>query len=376
MPDTIAIIGAGPGGLTLARILHVHGIAATILELDDGPASRGQGGSLDLHADSGLRALELAGLTAAFERAARYDDQDVYVYAASGALLYDEVGAGGGRPEIDRAELRRILLDSLPAGAIEWGRRVSSVEPVGSGARVHFADGASRDFALVVGADGTWSRVRPALTDARPAYTGVAFVELELTDFDARHPDLVPLVPHGKLLAIGGRKTIIAQRSSNSVMRVYVAQQIAEADARQLATRPASAIKQALLHEHSDWAPQLRAFIERADDRALVLPICALPIGHAWPQRRGITLLGDAAHVMSPFAGEGVNNAMRDAFELALAIAGGGIAAVARYEAAMFERIVETARESAAGLDIAMAEDAAPRMVALMRSHHPDPARR
>ncbi len=373
MQNAIAIVGAGPGGLALARILHVHGIAATVLELEAGPTARNQGGSLDLHAESGLRALELAGLTAAFERAARYDDQDVYLYAASGALLYDEVGAGGGRPEIDRAELRRILLDSLPAGAIEWGKRVSSVEPVATGARVHFADGTSREFALVVGADGAWSRVRPALTDERPAYTGVAFVELELADFDARHPDLVPLVPHGKLVAMGGRKTIIAQRSSNSVMRVYVARVVDEADARQLATRPASEIKQMLLHEHAEWAPQLRAFIERADDRALVLPICALPVGHAWPHHEGITLLGDAAHVMSPFAGEGVNNAMRDALELASAIANGDVAG---YEAAMFDRVAATAHESAVGLEIAMAEDAAQRMVALMRSHHPDPTQR
>jgi 2-polyprenyl-6-methoxyphenol hydroxylase-like FAD-dependent oxidoreductase len=373
MPNTIAIVGAGPGGLTLARLLHVHGIAATVLELDASPAARSQGGSLDLHAESGLRALELAGLTAEFERAARYDDQDVHVYDAAGALLYAEVGAGGGRPEIDRAELRRILLDSLPAGAIEWGRRVNRVEPLATGARVHFADGSARDFGLVVGADGTWSRVRPALTDERPAYTGVSFVELELADFDARHSDLVPLVPHGKLMAMGERKTMVAQRSANSVMRVYVAHLVDEAHARQLATQPPRAIKQALLREHASWAPELLAFIDRADDRALVLPICALPIGHRWPHRAGITLLGDAAHVMSPFAGEGVNNAMRDAFELALAIVNGDVAG---YEAAMFERVAATAHESAVGLEIAMAEDAAQRMVTLMRSHHPDPTQR
>jgi 2-polyprenyl-6-methoxyphenol hydroxylase-like FAD-dependent oxidoreductase len=375
MVAAIAIVGGGPGGLALAKLLAVHGIESTVLELDADPTARGQGGSLDLHADSGLRALELAGLRAAFDRVARYEDQDIYMYDPAGALLYEEAGLGGGRPEVDRGELRKLLIESLPAGTIEWGKRVTGVESLGDGrTRVRFDNEPAREFELVVGADGAWSRVRPLVSDVRPAYTGVSFVEVELDKFDARHPDLVDLVPHGKLMALGEHKALIAQRNARSNMRVYVALAVPESGARELATRSPSEIKAELLRQLAGWSPRLRALIERADDRALVLPICALPIGHSWTHRRGATLLGDAAHVMSPFGGEGVNNAMRDAVELALGLAArtdDRDAAVARYEADMFARVVESAQDSAVGLDVAMSDDAAARMVEIVRSHRP-----
>ena len=375
----IAIIGGGPGGLALARLLAVRGIAATVFELDADASTRGQGGSLDLHTDGGLRALELAGLTAGFERHARYDDQDFYIYDPAGARRYAEAGLGGERPEIDRGELRALLLDSLPAGAIAWGKRVTGVAPrADGGVDVICAGEPPRRFDLVVGADGTWSRVRPILSDTKPVYSGVAFVQLEIDAFDTQHPDLARLVPHGKMMALGERKVIIAQRNARENLRVYAAQLVPEAEVRELAARPIGELKAELLATYAAWAPELRALIERSGDHALVLPIHALPIGHTWPHKPGVTLLGDAAHVMSPFAGEGVNNAMRDALELALALTdalehgGDWDAAIARYERDMFARVVESASDSATGIDDAVAPDALDKMIALARSHRPE----
>ena len=83
-PARIAIVGGGPGGLTLARILYMRGIAATVFERDAHAFERPQGGTLDLHATSGQAAIRQAGLDAAFKIVARYEDQGMRVLDKTG----------------------------------------------------------------------------------------------------------------------------------------------------------------------------------------------------------------------------------------------------------------------------------------------------
>lgn len=168
----IAIIGGGPGGLMLARLLHLRGLESVVFERDRHEQERPQGGSLDLHPETGQQAMRLAGLQPAFLAEARPEDQGDRICDSSGALLFDRAGDGDDRPEIDRAALRRILLASLPAGAVRWGTKVEAIQPSGTGAWHVVVEGAAERFDVVVGADGAWSRVRPLLSDARPAYEG------------------------------------------------------------------------------------------------------------------------------------------------------------------------------------------------------------
>ncbi|MEI9890543.1 MAG: FAD-dependent monooxygenase [Caulobacteraceae bacterium] len=126
----IAIIGGGPGGLMLARLLQVRGAAATVFERDPHADHRPQGGSLDLHLETGQRALGLAGLEAAFLAHARPEDQGDRLYDPSGALLFNDDGDDFGRPEIDRTALRAILLDSLDEKTVAWARRSPRCGPV------------------------------------------------------------------------------------------------------------------------------------------------------------------------------------------------------------------------------------------------------
>ncbi|MET4389798.1 2-polyprenyl-6-methoxyphenol hydroxylase-like FAD-dependent oxidoreductase [Bradyrhizobium sp. F1.4.3] len=348
----IAIIGAGPGGLTLARILHCAGIAASVFEKETHALERPQGGTLDLHVDDGQLALKRAGLEAEFRRIARYEDQGSRLYDKHGTLLFaDDDSADADRPEVDRTALREILLASLPKGTIHWGRALREVLPASDGTfALLFETTTEGPFDLVVGADGTWSRVRPLVSAYEPQYTGITFIEFGIDDADARHPALAALVGRGKLGAEGNGRGMIVQRNANAHLRGYAIFRVpADWAVRTFDFASPSAVRTRLIAEFAGWAPELLDLIRASNDSLAARSIHALPVGHHWPNRAGLTLLGDAAHVMSPFGGDGVNMAMLDGAELGRLLIehnDWGVA-VRSYERDMFARVAGPAAHAA-----------------------------
>ena len=126
----IAIVGGGPGGLMLARLLQLRDIHPVVLERESYAEERPQGGSLDLHSETGQRAIRLAGLETEFSAMARPEDQGDRLFGSDGALLFDRNEPGDDRPEIDRSALRRILLDALPVGSIRSSAASSGLIPL------------------------------------------------------------------------------------------------------------------------------------------------------------------------------------------------------------------------------------------------------
>ena len=234
------------------------------------------------------------------------------------------------------------------------------------------ADGSAGTFDLIVGADGAWSRLRPLLSPYKPQYSGLAFIEFGIDDVDRRHPALSALVGHGKLDAEGDGKGLIVQRNGHAHLRGYAVFRVPVAWVeRTFDFGDAAAVRAQLLRQFDGFAEGLLDLIRASNDQLVPRYIHALPVGHCWPHRRGLTLLGDAAHLMSPFGGEGVNAAMLDAAELAVQLAGGDDwdGAVAAYERHMFQRVIEAAEGSAEAAATQLSHDGLALSLEHWRSH-------
>jgi len=371
----IAIVGAGPGGLTLARILHLHGAHTAVFEREEFSSVRPQGGSLDMHPESGQYAIECAGLTAEFKRIARYEDQESRIYDKHGKLLFvDTDTSSGNRPEVDRGHLRQMLLDSLPSDLIRWGHKLSDARPNDDGTfELLFTNGVSERFDLVVGADGAWSRIRPLVSKAQPIYSGVTFFELGFDDVDAKYPEIAEIIGHGLTFAVGDSKALIGHRDANAHVGIHAALRVSEdwIQAGGLDMSSNESAKASLAVHFSGWSEDLLQFISRYEGTLRPRPIHALPVGHRWEHRPGITLLGDAAHLMSPFGGDGANLAMWDAADLAFTLVReeDWKAALHGYEAVISARAEESAVGARDAINETFSEDGLSHILRQMEGH-------
>ncbi len=225
-------------------------------------------------------------------------------------------------------------------------------------------------FDLVVGADGTWSRVRPLLSSYRPQYSGLTFIEFGIDDIDRRFPALSKLVGRGKVGVIGEGREIIAQRNGNAHVRGYAIFRVpADWAERRFDFSSPGLVRTELLREFRDFADEITGLFCAANDHFIARQIYALPVGHRWTHRPGLTLIGDAAHVMAPFGGEGVNAALLDAARLAERLIQGTdlSAAVLAYEEEMFARVEEAAGESSDAAATFLSHDSLAETLAMYR---------
>lgn len=301
MVADIAILGAGPSGLLLARLLEINNIDYVVFERDAHSSSIGQGGTLDIHEKTGQAALKEAGLIDQFEATARYDAQRFEIVDQYGkeVVKYDNTGSKG-RPEIDRKDLRALLLDSVPAERIRWGSRVQKVQRGQDDmVSIHFDNGSIESgFKLVVGADGTWSKARELATPAKPLYSGLCYLQAIFGPEDELYEYLVSHVGKGMFGGMGSGKQIIAQNLGDGSYNVYIGLRLPEDWERP----EVGELKESLLkNEFADWSPELRNVLAQCKSFHSWRLWAMEPDELCWQTTPGIALIGDAAHPSTPF---------------------------------------------------------------------------
>ncbi|KAJ3318191.1 hypothetical protein HDV06_000778 [Boothiomyces sp. JEL0866] len=352
----IAIIGCGPGGLMCAKLLVQFGFTnVTIYEADPSADYRNQGGSLDLKEDSGQYAMKLAGLHDKFLALSRPEGQHLKLADQDGSTLFTFEGSSDRdmyNPEIDRNDLRKILLDSVDPQIIQWNHKLLKVEIEKDKKILYFEGGKQVICDLVVGADGAWSKVRKLLTPVVPDYSGLSMVDMVVKDYDNTH--LTSIFSKGLLFALSKNKGILVQRNGYGIVRIYATMRIQESWQKDTPIAKGVDAKKLTLEQFEGWDDSLLDFVRLADEQSMVVRgIYQVPVDIDYELQPGVVLIGDAAHVMSPFAGEGVNMALMDAAVLAeeLRKQDNMEIALKLYQANMKERSRPSMERSAANLN-------------------------
>lgn len=359
---TIAIVGAGPAGLTAARLLQMRGGNVCIFERDISLESRVQGGSLDLHEDTGQLAIREMGLEAEFSRYARPEGQGFKVLNKHGQIQFDipAENFGNNRPEIDRGELRRLLVSSLAPNTVIWDRQLTQiVQQEDAQYQLTFHNGITYTADLVIGCDGAWSKVRSLVSPIKPSYSGVSLVETRITSVSS---EISSLVGNGSIMALGDNKFFMAQRNSNGSITLWVAFQVFKdwINEQSHNFQQPEYGRKFLLEKFADWDLKLREMISQADNNFIPRAVYGLPVKQNWPTKPGVTLMGDAAHLMPPFAGEGANMGMLDAVMLTNCLSSSRftniVEAIQAYEEEMLQRTSKAIQDSMDGQKLFIAE--------------------
>ena len=349
----VAVIGGGPGGLILARLLQMDGVDVKVYERDVNRDARVQGASLNINAGEGLVAVQKAGLMDAFRKAHRPGAGKTGLAHKDGSVLLNDIGEGqsagdevdgpNARPEIDRGPLRQLLLDALRDDTVEWNKQFASLSREDGRVHVAFKDGTTARADLVVACDGASSKVRPYVTSTMPHYSGITLVEGAMPNASKQMPALATRVAGGKLMVMGDSKTFSIDMKGDDTAVFYFGFHKAEGWAKECGIDfgDAKAAAAWFAEELATWEPMWIDVVRRSTSFT-VRPQFFCAFDQHWEPSADLTLLGDAAHVMPPYAGAGVNNAMRDAVDLADALLRDGHAdlktAIGVYEDAMCRR--------------------------------------
>lgn len=382
--QSIAIVGGGPGGLTLARLLQLKGADVKVFERDLNKNARVQGAPLDLHDDSGLAAICKAGLLEEFkqnylvgaDRELIVNENAEIFFSDHDSKPEENFGHQHFRPEIDRGTLRKILLESLQPETIIWDSHFISMEKQDKGWLLHFKNNTEFYADIVIACDGANSKIRPYITESKAFYTGITMFEGNIRQAEENAPNVNALLKGGKIMAFGKKKNLLMGQKGNGDIGFYASFKTDEnwATNNGLDYNDKAQIVNWFKSAYPEWNPVWLELFENAETPFIPRPIYCIPFDQTWEAQSNLTLIGDAAHVMPPFAGEGVNMAMLDALELSECLTSDQYPtlqeAVSAYETRMRKRAAIAAKESLDNGELMHAENALENMLNFFNGPH------
>lgn len=370
----IAIVGGGPGGLTLARLLQQKGADVKVYERDVDKNVRVQGATLDLHEESGLEALRRAGLIDAFYENHRPEAGKLRILDKHLSIKMDGHSAeeyDENRPEIDRGPLRNILLGSLDESSVVWNSQFVSMSAKNGGWELLFKNGSQAFADVVIAADGANSKIRPYITSVKPIYSGVTIVEGTICNAAKNAPKLFELLGGGKIFAFGDEKSLILSSKGDGTMSFYTGYKTEENWVQNsgIDFSKKEQVVSWFKQEFGSWGDAWQELVQSEEISFVPRPQYHYPLDQQWEAKSNVTMLGDAAHRMPPYAGEGVNMAMQDAFELAYSLTNPDFedlqTAISSFEKQMCQRASEVTKMTLESTEMLHSDDPINRMMAM-----------
>ncbi|MCF0056329.1 NAD(P)/FAD-dependent oxidoreductase [Dyadobacter sp. CY356] len=374
----VAIIGGGPGGLTLARLLQLKGVDMKVFERDVNKNIRHQGSTLDLHEESGLEAIRRADLIQEFMENHRPNAGRFRIMDKHANILLDEheveYDRDETRPEIDRQVLRDILLNSLNPETVVWDSHFLLMERKNEGWLLHFKNGSQVYADFVVAADGANSKIRPYITDIKPVYSNITIIEGNVYDAAVNAPKMWELTNHGagSVMIMGDNQSLSINTKADGTLSFYSGNVVTEnwVSESGIDFSNNKSVAAWFKEQFGSWHPMYQEIFETDHISIVPRPMYHFPFDQTWETLPNLTMLGDAAHRMPPYAGEGVNMAMQDAYELAECLTVNEFKAikdaVAKYELHMQKRASEITQDTLKNTEMIHSDDAANKMVAML----------